>query len=207
MAKIFNDVKRKEGKVVYERPIIVETGAGLCVLTLEDVTGIFPALHYFESHPDARKLQLKIWNTKKIIQQEGDKVEEFAPDLDYDSRNHAYGYRNYNFILLNNTVVHRVSEVIEEFSDFLSEIRNPKKRKTKIKDMPPVLYGSVLRIAQAKKQYGRGDFYFKESNYYINEVPAACYIYAERFSPGLRKRMGITGKMKESNLEERMVIK
>lgn len=207
MARIFKDVKRKEGKVVYERPIIVEERDGLCVLTLEDVAGIFPALHYLESYPDSRKLHLKIRNTGKIMPQEGDEVEEFVPDLNYDSREKAYGYKNYNFILLNNEFAHQISGVIGEFSAFLSEIRNPKKRKIKIKDMPPELYGSVRRVAEAKKQYGRGDFYFKESNMHVNDVPAAAYIYAERFSPGLRRRMGITGKMRESNLEERLVLK
>lgn len=207
MASIFKDVKREDGKVLYERPILVETSPRLCVLTLQDITGIFPALHYFESHPDTRQLNLKLNHAEKIVPEEGDKVEEFAPELHYDSKKHAYGYKNYNFILLNDQVRHPMSRVIKEFSDFLAEIKNPKKRKVKIKDMPPGLYKSVRRVAQAKEQYGRGEFYCKDSGLQVDGVPAAVYIYAERFSSGLRNRMGLMGKMKESNLEERLMIK
>ena len=77
-------------------------------------------------------------------------------------------------------------------------------------DVNPLLFPSLLRTAEMKNEYGRGDFSYRVRG--DSESPTAMFLYAERFSQGLRNRMGfanqrgLRGRFPDSPLEKRLYI-
>ncbi|MBI2655382.1 hypothetical protein HYX06_03090 [Candidatus Woesearchaeota archaeon] len=196
MPKIFVDDGRK---------IAVETTDEAVRLLLYEVTDIFPALHYVESHPEARDGEIRVAQSdKKIVPADSQDVEYFRPDLIEDNAGNTYGYKNYNFVLLNSQLQHSVADIVKGFATFLSEIRNPRNRKVKIKDVDPAAFPSLLRTTRMKQEFGRGDLYYQIIG--DGESPSTMFLYAERFSKGLRNRMGLSGKFPDSPLERRLYI-
>ncbi|MBW3022889.1 hypothetical protein KY308_02205 [Candidatus Woesearchaeota archaeon] len=194
MSKIFVDDGRKIRVEQFDKDVM---------LSLHDFADIFPALHYVESHPEIHPKGFGIQKVEnKIIPADGEELEEFKPELIKDKAENTYGYKNYNFILLNSAMEHSVEGIVRDFAKFLSEIRNPRRRKVKIKDVPLEAFDSLLRIAEMKKKYGRRDFHYKTFN--EGDPARSMYLYAEKFSRGLKNRMGLEGRFKNSHLDERL---
>ena len=193
MKKIFSD----DG----HRIRVEETNRGTRFL-VNDVEDIFPVIHYVETYPKVREGEIEVRRYQYPFKQ-SDIAETFKPELIPDSAGNTYSYQNYNFILLNSDMTHSFEQVVKDFAEFLSLMKKPRKRKLKIEDVKPEYFSSLLRIVKMKKVNSRREFYT-----YVRgeDNPEAVYLYSERFSDGLRNRLGFTGGFNKSPLVERIYI-
>lgn len=193
MVKIFVDDKRKIG---------VEESKERVSFFVRGGKDIIPALHYVETYPSVRGKDIEVIETIQLpIDVE---VETFMPNLIPDYAGNTYGYQNYNFVLLNSGMSHSFVQIIRDFAEFISLMRKPRRKKLKIEDVRPEHFSGLLRVVEMKKIGSRREFYtFTRGE---NGSLEAMYLYSEKFSDGLRNRVGLNGGFNESSLDERVYI-
>lgn len=162
-----------------------EDAVGFGITGIKD---IFPLLHYFEEFPEAREKSVIITKLDKIHIPSQDEVREYAPELLEDSKGNTRGYHNYNYVLLNESTRHDLTQIVEEFISFLDSSRDSRKKKVIILPKSPNQFKTIERIIDMKK-------YHRDFSYFISlsegkKGPARMYIHTGHITDGLRNIMG-----------------
>ena len=190
--KIFKDRFKKDE--VLSAGVIAEED--IIRFLVQDVRGIFPAMHYLEAHPDMKDGRVVKVDQVDSLPESGD-VEWYSPHLIGDTTGSVFAYQNYNFVVLNSGLVHPMSRIIEEYAEFVKELGG-RQKKVNVVERPEHAFAMIEKIGGMKQ----------DADYVVHSKdshPTRIYLTAGSTSKGMTNRLGLDSA--PANLEKRIKIR
>jgi len=188
--RVFRDGDDRAGVIVSPRKVRFLVYSARCV---------FPAMHYFEAHPEHIGRAVEVEKVDKLPKDSASKgFEVFNPELITDNAGKTFAYQNYNFVILNQGLVHPMSELVGNYAEFVALLGDKRQRKVKIQDRLERQFRMIENIGKMKP----------DAVYMVaarNGQTSSIYLSAGSTSGGMTRRIGL-GNTK-SNLEKMIELR
>jgi hypothetical protein len=187
--RVFRDGDDRAGVIVSPKKVRFLVYGARCV---------FPAMHYFEAHPEHIGKEVQVEKVDKLPSASKG-FEVFNPELITDNAGKTFAYQNYNFVILNNGLVHPMSEVVGNYAEFVAMLGDKRQRKVKIQARHERQFRMIEKIGSMKE-----DAVYRVAA--RNGHPASIYLSAGSTSGGMTRRISL-GDAAKSNLEKMIELR